>query len=60
MQARFPGEVINFQEAIKKCDSFVSPDEARRIDDPDIRRLVHQRYAEVCNGEPYERDIHGR
>ena len=35
------------------------PDQARRIDDPDIRRLVQQRYAEVCNGEPYDADIHG-
>jgi len=35
------------------------PDDARRIDDPDIRDLVEQRYAEVCNGEPYDADIHG-
>ena len=35
------------------------PDQARPIDDPDIRRLVEQRYAEVCNGEPYDREIHG-
>ena len=35
------------------------PDEARRIEDPDIRRLVQQRFAEVCNGEPYDPDVHG-
>jgi hypothetical protein len=35
------------------------PDQARRIDDPDLRGLVEQRYAEVCNDEPYDRDIHG-
>jgi hypothetical protein len=35
------------------------PDQARRIDDPDLRRLVEQRYAEVCNGESYDREIHG-
>jgi hypothetical protein len=34
------------------------PDQARRIDDPDVRRLVEQRYAEVCNGEPYDAEIH--
>ena len=35
------------------------PDQARRISDPDIRRLVQQRFAEVCNGEPYDPDVHG-
>jgi hypothetical protein len=35
------------------------PDQARRIDDPDLRRLVEQRYAEVCNDEPYDADVHG-
>ena len=35
------------------------PDQARRIDDPDMCRLVQQRFAEVCNGEPYDRDGHG-
>ena len=34
-------------------------DQARHIDDPDIRRLVQQRVAEVCNGEPYDPEIHG-
>ena len=35
------------------------PDQARRISDPDIRQLVEQRIAEVCNGEPYDSDVHG-
>jgi len=35
------------------------PDQARRISDPDIRHLVEQRFAEVCNGESYDPDIHG-
>ena len=35
------------------------PDHVRRITDPDIRRLVEQRFAEVCNGEPYDPDVHG-
>ena len=35
------------------------PGQARRIEDPDIRRLVQQRFAEVCNGEPYNPDVHG-
>jgi hypothetical protein len=34
-------------------------DQASRIDDSDVRRLVEQRFAEVCNGEPYDPDIHG-
>ena len=34
-------------------------DQARRIDDPDIRQLIEQRFAEVCNGEPYDPDVHG-
>lgn len=35
------------------------PNEARRIDDPDIRQLVERRYGEVCDGEPYDADVHG-
>ena len=35
------------------------PDQVRRIDDPGIRRLVEQRFADVCNGEPYDYDTHG-
>ncbi len=35
------------------------PDQARHISDPDIRRLVEQRFAEVCDGEPYDPDVHG-
>ena len=35
------------------------PDQTRHIDDPDIRRLVQQRYAEICNGERYDPDVHG-
>ena len=35
------------------------PDQARRIDDPAIRRLVEQRFIDVCNGELYDPEIHG-
>ena len=35
------------------------PDQVRRIDDLDIRRLVQQRFAEVCNGERYDDEVHG-
>lgn len=35
------------------------PDEVRRIDDPDIRQLVDRRFAEVCDGEPYDPEVHG-
>ncbi len=32
---------------------------ASSIADPDIRRLVEQRFREVCAGEPYDYDSHG-
>ena len=35
------------------------PDEARRIADPDVRRLVEERFAQVLAGEPYDPDVHG-
>ena len=35
------------------------PDEARRISDPDIRRLVEERFDQVLNGDEYDPDIHG-
>ena len=35
------------------------PDQARRIDDTEIRQLVEQRFAEICAGEPYDYDAHG-
>jgi hypothetical protein len=35
------------------------PDEVSRIVDSDMRRLVDRRFAEVCNGEPYDVDVHG-
>ena len=35
------------------------PDQARRVDDPAVRRLVEQRFAEICDGEAYDRDEHG-
>ena len=35
------------------------PDQVRRIDDPYICQLVEQRFVEVCNGEPYDPEIHG-
>ena len=36
-----------------------SPDEAARIADPEIRKLVQLRFAQVCAGEPYDPDRHG-
>ena len=36
------------------------PDHVRRIDDPDVRSLVERRFAEICNGEPFQEEIHGR
>ena len=35
------------------------PDQVRRIVDPEIRCLVEQRFAEVCNGDLYDPDVHG-
>jgi hypothetical protein len=35
------------------------PDEVHRIDDPAVRRLVEERFAQVCNGEPYDPEVHG-
>ena len=35
------------------------PDQVRRIDDPDTRRLVEQRLVEICAGQPYAPEIHG-
>ena len=35
------------------------PDQACRIDDPDIRRLVEERFDQVLNGDEYDREIHG-
>ena len=35
------------------------PDRASRIDDPDIRRLVEERFAQVCDGEAYDPTVHG-
>ncbi|MQM30513.1 MAG: hypothetical protein CRU78_08225 [Candidatus Accumulibacter phosphatis] len=32
---------------------------ARRIAAPEIRRLVEQRFLDICAGEPYEPDLHG-
>ena len=36
-----------------------SPDEATRIADPAIRRLVEMRFMQVCAGELYDADRHG-
>ena len=36
-----------------------SPDDAVRVVDPRIRRLVELRLAQVCAGEPYDVDRHG-
>jgi hypothetical protein len=35
------------------------PDQVRRIDDPDTRRLVEQRLVEICAGQPYAPEVHG-
>ncbi len=35
------------------------PDQARRIDDPAIRRLVERRFLEICDGELYDAEVHG-
>lgn len=35
------------------------PDQARRIADPDVRRLVERRFNEICDGEPYQEEVHG-
>ena len=35
------------------------PDEARSISDPDIRRLVEERFDQVLNGHEYDPEIHG-
>jgi len=35
------------------------PDAAGGIVNRDIRSLVERRFAEICNGEPYDRDVHG-
>jgi len=35
------------------------PDQACRIDDPDIRRLVEERFDQVLNGDEYDPEIHG-
>ena len=29
------------------------------IVDPDVRSLVEQRFIEICDGEPYDYDLHG-
>ena len=31
----------------------------KRIADPDLRRLVELRFAQICDGEPYDGDRHG-
>jgi len=35
------------------------PDQVRCIDEPDIRQLVGRRFTEVCDGEPYDPEVHG-
>jgi len=35
------------------------PEDTRRIAAPDIRQLVEQRFLDICDGEPYEPDLHG-
>ena len=36
-----------------------SPEVASRIGDAEIRRLVEQRFIQICNGEAYDHDLHG-
>ena len=35
------------------------PTDAGRIHDTEIRRLVEERFAQICAGEPYDPEIHG-
>jgi hypothetical protein len=35
------------------------PEATRSIAAPEIRRLVEQRFLDICDGEPYEPDLHG-
>ena len=35
------------------------PDEVRRIDDTDVRKLVELRFLEIVDGEPYDAAVHG-
>jgi hypothetical protein len=35
------------------------PEATRRIAAPEIRRLVEQRFLDICADEPYEPDLHG-
>ena len=35
------------------------PDAAGRIGDPDVRRLVEERFEQILNGDKYDPEIHG-
>ena len=35
------------------------PEATRSIAAPEIRRIVEQRFLDICDGEPYEPDLHG-
>jgi hypothetical protein len=35
------------------------PELAPRIADPGIRQLIEERFAQICNGEAYDYDLHG-
>jgi hypothetical protein len=35
------------------------PDQAPRIADPGIRQLIEERFAQICDGEAYDYDLHG-
>ena len=35
------------------------PDHTSRIDDPDVRRIVEERFDQVLNGDEYDPEIHG-
>ena len=35
------------------------PDRVGHIDDPVLRRLVGERFGQVCDGETYDPDVHG-
>jgi hypothetical protein len=35
------------------------PDQTQKSYDPAIRRLVERRFAEICDGEAYDAEVHG-
>ena len=35
------------------------PDQVPRVADPGIRQLIEERFAQICDGEAYDYDLHG-